>query len=124
MAKACTKCLLMLINRLRNLDRSEGQRLYSQLCFAPPWNHIERELLPALQMRPALDTFKLTGIQQTEHFPIQSFCICFHFREEWLDYPLKISIWCQDVAILFLKTILKMPSIHLPPKCTHVFQKE
>lgn len=90
MAGVCTKCLLMLINRLRNLDMSEGQRLYSQLWFAPPWDQTGRELLLPLQVRPAqIPLNQLRYNTQNILSLNQSLSVCFHFREEWLEYSFK-----------------------------------
>lgn len=75
---------------------TEGQRLYSQPCSAPPWNQIERELLLPLQGGPAQIPLNQLGYNRT--FPLsQSLCVCLLFKEEWLEYPLK--------------------KIHMKPKC-------
>lgn len=79
MAEVCTKCLLMLINRLKNSDMSEGQRVYSQLCLAPPWNQTERELLLPLQGGPAQIPLNQLGYNRTFSLS-QSLCVCLLFK--------------------------------------------
>lgn len=86
MAEVCTKCLLMLINRLRNLDMSEGQRLKSALfCSTMEPN---RELLLPLQVRPAQIPLNQLGYNRTLSLS-QSLCVCLLFKEERLECPLK-----------------------------------
>lgn len=85
MAEVCTKCLLMLINRLRNLDMSEGQRLYSQL-FCSTMEPNRKRIIATLQVRPAQIPLNQLGYNRTLSLS-QSLCVHFLFREEWLEYP-------------------------------------